>query len=317
LFGKTITSPTFELRPSRDPRQNSTTAMKVDGKLVKDVEGTVKQMFVEQLHEEVASVSESDTAGKRSKSDDYATTRIWLANKFKGELITEDDPVGRPSMLQRLARGGVGKSKKKNGMGQTLHLKPVGRLDMMTEGLMVLTNDGRYARELELPANRLWRTYRARVHGRLSEGKLRAIRQGITVRTDDSMKGNGHSSGIAPTGKLMRYKGMKVALERKSLKTRGGGGANTWLRITCAEGKNRQLRRILEALGLDVTRLIRVSYGDYDLNTIPPGMALEVPCKDLERMTKKGPLFPARHRKDDRRTAQGYNPTAIQWATSA
>lgn len=319
LFGKKITSPAFELRPSEDPRQDSTTAMKVDGKLVKDVQTTLKRMLAEQRHEQLSSVSDNGTVRKHNKTDDYSTTRIWLVNKFKGELITEDDPFGRPSMLQRLVRGGVGKSGKKNGIGPPLHLKPVGRLDMMTEGLMILTNDGRYARELELPTNRLWRTYRARVHGRLSEGKLRAMRRGLTVHQNDGAMGNGDSGDVARPGKLMRYKGMKVALERKSLATRrrGGAGANTWLRITCAEGKNRQLRRILAALGLDVTRLIRVSYGDYDLHTIPPGMALEVPCKGLERMTRKGPLFPVNCRKDGRRVARAENSAGVRWATSA
>lgn len=197
-------------------------------------------------------------------------------------------------MLQRLTRGGVGKSHKKN--DPPIHLKPVGRLDMMTEGLMIFTNDGKYARELELPTNQLWRTYRVRVHGRLTEGKMRAMRKGVTVRVNDSnnMQGGGKASGgqVVQTGKMMKYKGIKVSIERKSSsKGRGGGGTNTWLQITCAEGKNRQLRRILSALGLDVTRLIRISYGDYDLNTIPTGRAIEVNYKDLDGMKKRGPLF--------------------------
>ena len=102
----------------------------------------------------------------------------------------------------------------------------------------------------------------------------------------------------------MNYKGIKVSVERrsatKSRKRRGGGigsqssyggGTNAWLQITCTEGKNRMLRRILSSMGLDVTRLIRISYGDYDLNTIPPGRAVEVPCKSLEKMRRTGPVF--------------------------
>jgi 23S rRNA pseudouridine2605 synthase len=216
-------------------------------------------------------------------------------------------------MLQRLVRGGVGKGGR-GARSNPVHLKPVGRLDMMTEGLMIFTNDGGYARELELPKNSCWRTYRARVHGRLTTGKMRAMRNGVTVRVDDNGNDNtGKSNGktksaggtvvdVVKTGRLMRYKGIKVSIERRNLSssrgTRGssgnggsGRGTNTWLRITCTEGKNRQLRRILESLGLDVTRLIRISYGDYDLDTIPPGMAIEVKCKRLDEMKRRGPLF--------------------------
>ena len=96
------------------------------------------------------------------------------------------------------------------------------------------------------------------------------------------------------------HKGMKVSIDRKSMQKQTGrrsrgrhdkgssGSTNTWLQITCTEGKNRQLRRILGSMGLDVTRLIRISYGDYDLNSIPPGLAIEVPVKPLESMKKKG-----------------------------
>ena len=187
----------------------------------------------------------------------------------------------------------------------------------MTEGLMIFTNDGKYARQLELPVNQLWRTYRVRVHGRLTLGKLTAIRKGMTVRVNDGVQNekdeNGRSGGdvktVPPTGMMVKYKGMKVSIERKSSdhstrRQRGNqnldrdrGGTNTWLQITCTEGKNRQLRRILGALGLDVTRLIRISYGDYDLNTIPPGRAVEVPCKVLKGMKKKGPLFAVSNKK--------------------
>lgn len=154
---------------------------------------------------------------------------------------------------------------------------------MMTEGLVLVTNDGTYAREMELPSNSLHRTYRARVHGRVTLGKLKAIRNGI---------------GIDGTF----YKGMKVHLELgPKQRDRGGGmrGANSWIQITCVEGKNRQIRRILDHLGLKVTRLIRTSFGDYDLNTIPPGMAIEVPVKPLDGQKKKGALSTGGARKKD------------------
>lgn len=256
-------------------------------------------------------------------------------------------------MLQRLSRGGVGKVNTNKQQQQQLnhqhhgaptmpttpiHLKPVGRLDMMTEGLMIFTNNGKYARELELPTNQFWRTYRVRVHGRLTLGKLRAMRKGITVRVNDNdalvgtrgddkkkklkKKMDGKSSEdavVSSPGKLMRYGGIKVSVERKNLSSQGsgrdvgGGGTNTWLRITCTEGKNRQLRRILGAVGLDVTRLIRISYADYDLNTIPPGMAIEVPCKQLEGMKSKGALFSSGTQKKEKAVKKVDGAATVEW----
>jgi len=183
---------------------------------------------------------------------------------------------------------------------------------MMTEGLIIVTNDGQYARSLELPVNQLWRTYRVRVHGRLTLGKLNAMRKGVTVKMDDDVKDKTASGEVVQTtGKTMKYKGIKVSIERKTIarRKRGvgqaySGGTNTWIQITCCEGKNRMLRRILSSMGLDVTRLIRISYGDYDLNTIPPGMAVEVPVKVLEKMKKKGPMF-ASERNDESNEAGG------------
>ena len=299
LYGKCVTRPTFEVG---HPDTGKDVAIKVDGRLVQGVEKTLQMLLKEQenLANETCS-SDSGAQIKQSKSKDLSRnkTRIWLCNKLKGELITEDDPDGRPSMLQRLMRGGVGIDKKNNNLA--MHLKPVGRLDMMTEGLMIVTNDGHYARSLELPINQLWRTYRVRVHGRLTLGKLNAMRKGVTVKLDEDMKDKTASGEVVQTqGRTMKYKGIKVSIERKSLangkKRRGlgqsySGGTNTWLQITCTEGKNRMLRRILSSMGLDVTRLIRVSYGDYDLNTIPPGRAVEVPCKALDKMKKRGPIF--------------------------
>jgi 23S rRNA pseudouridine2605 synthase len=105
---------------------------------------------------------ESDISEKKVVADPSMRTRVWIAHKLAGELVAEHDPEGRPSLIERLERGGVGKRKKGNkGKNvQPIHLKPIGRLDMITEGLILVTNDGRYKRELELPSNSLHRTYR-------------------------------------------------------------------------------------------------------------------------------------------------------------
>lgn len=144
-------------------------------------------------------------------------TRVWLAHKVPGEVVTERDPHGRPSLVERLQRS-ISHS----------HLKPVGRLDMSTEGLIVMTNNGAYARELELPKNNVHRTYRVRVHGKLTPHKLKAMRSGVMVNN-------------------VRYNGMKVQIEN----TRKRASTNTWLRITCTQGKNRQIRNVLSHLGCE------------------------------------------------------------------
>ena len=137
----------------------------------------------------------------------------------------------------------------------------------------------------------------------LTMGKMKAMRKGLTVRVNDSNVKDANGQDVIRAGKMMKYKGIKVSIERKSSKGRGrgGGGTNTWLQITCSEGKNRMLRRILESLGLDVTRLIRISYGDYKLDTIPPGKAIEVNYKDIQKMKKKGPLFVAKSTNDEKK----------------
>lgn len=197
-------------------------------------------------------------------------TRVWLVHKLQGEVVSEMDPQGRPSLMDRLRRGGVG--------NKSEHLKAVGRLDISTEGLILVTNDGKYKRELELPSNQVHRVYRVRVHGKLTPYKLKAIRAGIRIEN-------------------VRYRGMQVQL----VANRGPSSTNNWIRLTCVEGKNRQIRKVLNHLGLNVTRLIRTSYGDYDLNTIPPGIALEVPTKRLSTQAKQGRLKPKKNRPTKKR----------------
>ena len=109
----------------------------------------------------------------RSPANDGKQTRpevpkVWAVHKLKGEIVSENDPHDRPSMIQRLVQGGVGRTKE----GKKLHLKPIGRLDMPTEGLILVTNDGDYARKMELPSSLIHRVYRARVHGHLTSYKL-------------------------------------------------------------------------------------------------------------------------------------------------
>ena len=166
--------------------------------------------------------------------------RVWLAHKLSGELVTEEDLYDRPSLLTRLRQGGVGA----NSSSAATHLKPIGRLDMQTEGLILLTNDGNYAHEMEHPKNEVHRTYRARTFGNWTEAKLNAIRNGRVV-----------INGI-------KYDAMDVTIDsptsRRAINERHGHSgrrrsantlpANNWVQITCKEGKNRMIRKVLHHL---------------------------------------------------------------------
>lgn len=175
-------------------------------------------------------------------------TRMWLYHKPSGLVTTHRDPAGRPTVFENLPEN----------MPRVIS---VGRLDLTSEGLLLLTNDGELARRLELPANGWLRRYRARAFGRVSQEELDTLKNGITVE------------GV-------RYGSIDAKLER-------GGGANSWIQVSITEGKNREVRRVLDALGLRVNRLIRVSYGPFQLGTLPPGAVEEVPRRVLKEQLGK------------------------------
>ena len=172
------------------------------------------------------------------------STRLFLFHKPSGCLTAERDPAGRPTIYDRLPSG-------------LPRLMPVGRLDMTTEGLLLLTNDGELKRRLELPSSGVERTYRARAFGEVSQSQLEGLIEGIEVE------------GI-------RYGRIDANLERRT-------GRNQWIEMTLTEGKNREVRRVLEHLGLTVNRLIRVRYGPFDLSESKPGDLVEIKRGDLDR----------------------------------
>lgn len=170
-------------------------------------------------------------------------TRMWRYHKPTGLVTTHRDPAGRATVFENLP----------DGMPRVIS---VGRLDLTSEGLLLLTNDGELARKLELPANGWLRRYRARAYGRVSQEELDTLKDGITV------------DGV-------RYGSIDAQLER-------GSGANAWITVSITEGKNREVRRVLDALGLRVNRLIRTSYGPFQLGTLPPGAVEEIPRRVLK-----------------------------------
>ena len=190
-------------------------------------------------------------------------TRLFRYHKPAGLVTTHRDPQGRPTVFDALPAG-------------LPRLISVGRLDLNSEGLLLLTNDGELARRLELPATGLVRRYRARTRGRIDQAKLDRLQQGLTV------------DGI-------RYGPIEARLERGP-----ADAANRWLSLSLSEGKNREVRKVLEALGLTVNRLIRVAYGPYELGELKAGDVVELPSPSRGGAGGGG-LFPAKPRQPMKR----------------
>jgi 23S rRNA pseudouridine2605 synthase len=176
-----------------------------------------------------------------------AATRLFRFYKPQGTITAERDPRGRATIYVRLPKG-------------LPRLMPVGRLDFMTEGLLLLTNDGELKRQLELPRTGVVRTYRARAFGQVSQDQLERLAEGITI------------DGI-------HYGSINANLERRT-------GRNAWIEMSLTEGKNREVRRVLAHLGLQVSRLIRTAYGPLDLAGLEPGGVDEVGPGELGEFRK-------------------------------
>src|SRR6187549_665304 len=169
-------------------------------------------------------------------------TRLFLYHKPRGLMTTTSDPQGRPTIFGALPK-------------DLPRLISIGRLDLTTEGLLLLTNDGGLARALELPATGWLRRYRVRAHGKVTQTQLDGLRRGVEV------------GGI-------RYGAIEATLDREQ-------GSNVWLTFAMREGKNREIRNVLGHLGLAVNRLIRVSYGPFQLGDLPDGAVEEVKTRAL------------------------------------
>ncbi len=168
--------------------------------------------------------------------------RLWRYHKARGVVTTHRDPQGRQTVFELLPPG----------LGRVIS---VGRLDLNSEGLLLLTNDGALARRLELPATGWLRRYRVRAFGRPDPERLAALANGITI------------GGL-------RYGPIEARLERQQ-------GGNAWLLFALREGKNREVRHVLEHLGLKVNRLIRIAYGPFQLGNLGPGRISSVPRRVL------------------------------------
>ncbi len=187
--------------------------------------------------------------GKPVKAAEPA--RLFAFHKPAGLITAERDPAGRPTIYTAL----------RNALPATAgRVMPIGRLDFNTEGLLLLTNDGELKRAMELPSSGIPRTYRARTFGAISQEQLEGLIEGIEIE------------GV-------RYGQINANLERST-------GRNQWVEMTITEGKNREVRRVLEHFGLEVSRLIRTAYGPFELLDLPRGAAVEIRQVEVERFRK-------------------------------
>lgn len=197
----------------------------------------------EKISSPALNVSEKDNIAVDEKPiSQPEPARMWLYHKPTGTVTTTKDEKGRPTIY--------------DGLPEDLpRVMSVGRLDLNSEGLLLLTNDGGVKRKLELPITGWLRRYRVRVNGRPTDDSLNPLRKGITVDSE-------------------RFQPMTVTLDRQQ-------GANAWLTVGLREGKNREIRRAMDAIGLSVNRLIRISYGPFQLGELKQGEVEEVRPKVL------------------------------------
>ena len=203
--------------------------------------------------------------GKRVQA--HEPVRVWRYHKPSGLITTTSDPEGRRTIFDELPKS----------LPRTI---TIGRLDLTTEGILLLTNDGALARAMELPKTGFVRHYRARAHGEVTQEALDTLKDGVTL--DDGT----------------RYTSIEAVLERQT-------GTNNWIDVKLTEGKNREVRKAMEHLGLQVNRLIRTQYGPFELGDLRPGAVEEIPAETIrEQLTGAVPdsVLPAREdSKPDRR----------------
>lgn len=180
-------------------------------------------------------------------------TRVWRYHKPAGLITSHNDPAGRPTVFDALPSG-------------LPRVISVGRLDLNTEGLLLLTNDGELSRALELPDTALVRQYRARARGRITQEQLDKLKTGCTV------------DGV-------HYGPIEATIDKAKEKAEGEkSSANLWISVSITEGKNREVRKVLESVGLTVNRLIRLAYGPFQLGTLPVGAVEEVGPRVIREM---------------------------------
>ena len=234
-------------------------------RLIEAGEVTVNGEVLETPAHKVTGREDIRVAGKRVGQPDKA--RMWRYHKPKGLVTTNSDPEGRPTVFEHLP----------NGLPRVM---TIGRLDLNTEGLLLLTNDGELARTLELPSTGLKRNYRARAYGQITQAELDTLKDGVVFE------------GV-------EYRSITARLTRTT-------GDNNWIDMTLTEGKKREARRALESVGLRVNRLIRVSYGPFELGDLREGDVAEIPAAEL--LAEFGNSISRKRRPDPSRQPEELRP---------
>lgn len=195
-------------------------------------------------------VAEEDHITCQHKTIKHANqkTRLWLYNKPKGLICSHSDPQGRPTIFEKIHVG-------------IDHVKSIGRLDFNSEGLILITNNGHLAQNLSHPSTGWKRKYRVRVHGKIQKDKFDLVQQGINFE------------GI-------QYRPAEIVVEKQS-------NTISWLNITVVEGKKHEVKKICEFLSLKVTRLIRISFGPFQLGKMEQGSMKEISSEIIEKQLKK------------------------------
>jgi 23S rRNA pseudouridine2605 synthase len=214
-------------------------------RMIEDKRIAINGVAVEKPATLLTSLAGVTVDGKQVAAPEAA--RLFRFHKPAGVLTAERDFSGRPTIYDRLPR-------------ELPRVIPVGRLDLNTEGLLLLTTDGELKRQLELPSSKVERTYRARAFGDVTQDQLENLITGVEI------------DGI-------RYGQIDANMERRT-------GRNVWIEMRLTEGKNREVRRVLEYLGLKVSRLIRTAYGPFHLEDSPAGAVDEIPQHDLVAFRK-------------------------------
>ena len=194
-------------------------------------------------------VGESDAVMVDGKLlQDKEETRLWLYHKPAGLVTTHKDPEGRPTVFSTLP-------------ADMPRVISIGRLDLNSEGLLLLTNDGELARKLELPSTGWIRKYRVRVYGAIAPSMIAGMKNGVTI------------DGV-------QYGSVEAVLDSQN-------GNNSWLTVSLREGKNREIRKIFEHFGCKVSRLLRISYGSFQLASLPKGQVKEVQGRVIKSLVGK------------------------------
>lgn len=237
------------------------------------LEGKVKLNCQPVLHPATLVSGQESITVDGKKLGAIPKARIWLYNKPRGLITSHKDTKGRKTVFESLPE-------------YLPRVISVGRLDYNTEGLLLLTNSGSLARKLELPANQLTRRYRCRIFGSINDTQMKALSDGITI---DGISYKSIAVSIPERKHTYTDSKSKLMWPKKKAKNSinhlaKNSTSNSWIEISLAEGKNREIRKIFEHFGMEVSRLIRTHYGPFNLGDLQTGAVREANAEEMRKI---------------------------------